>query len=159
TIDAPTIEAPGVSASSTDLPDIDAPASNLGTLDAGISSLDDALAGMPDINSPSPILFEKATVWHAILKWCLTLGGMLLIGGITLGKIQARRRKRFVPGPWKYSLRAPAATRPALSRDDIEEGAAYLTLQVNQEASRQLDIVRTVHATATAGGAPALVYR
>src|SRR5262249_34093025 len=51
--------------------------------------------------------------------------GMVLVVGVLLaiGGIRARRRRSFVPGPWRYSLQVPPATRPVLDRDAVVDGA------------------------------------
>lgn len=86
------------------------------------------------------------------------LGGLAiaLAGGAAL--LVRRRRARFVPGPYRYTPKIPAATRPVLATREIEDGAANLTWQTEAPGA-ELDIRRTIDATAARAGMPAIVYR
>jgi hypothetical protein len=103
---------------------------------------------------------EASGPWRELVSWgMLFVGGALLVGGLALGDVRARQRKRFVPGPWRYSLRVPKVTRPVLDGDDIVDGAAHLTWQAAPEVAGDLDGERSAHATVAAGGAPVILYR
>jgi outer membrane protein OmpA-like peptidoglycan-associated protein len=84
------------------------------------------------------------------------VGFLIVLAGAA--SLVARRRRQFLPGPWRYRVDIPDAKKPALSRLDIEDGAADLTWQAN-EPGHELDIDRTVARTAAAGGMPVIAYR
>ncbi len=88
----------------------------------------------------------------------LALGMILLVFAAIGGWLGARARRRFVPGPWRYTLAVPPATKPVLPRKAIEDAAVGLTWQV-AEMGQDLDLARSVVATAERGGLPTFVHR
>ena len=86
------------------------------------------------------------------------LGVAVLVAAVLSALSATRARRGFLPGPWRYALEIPPATRPALPRTAIEDAAADLALRVPRSV-HELDPARTVAATVARGGLPTPVYR
>jgi hypothetical protein len=108
----------------------------------------------PTIKRP-PASSSTAT---AIAVVALGTGIAILVLAAIAGAIDARARRRFLPGPWRYALAVPPATAPVLSRLAIEDAAADLAA-LGPETEHDLDLERSVAATVAQGGFPTPVRR
>jgi hypothetical protein len=109
-------------------------------------------APLPMLPQPeSPAAFDPTYAGFAV-------GAIVLAAAAAAALLGARARRRFLPGPWRYALAIPPASKPVLSRLAIEDAAAGLGGHAHAPG-RELDVARSTAATARAGGSPTLVFR
>ncbi len=135
-------------------------------LDAAIAAVDAApapiaaaVAPAAPIAPPPPIVVEPApSIGPLVAMFAAIVGAMLAAVAIVLALHAARRRKKFLPGPWTYRATIPPTTRPILGSLAIEDTASALTFQADA-AGTELDLGRTVDRTLAAGGLLTPVYQ
>ncbi|MDP2340782.1 MAG: hypothetical protein Q8O67_07485 [Deltaproteobacteria bacterium] len=94
-----------------------------------------------------------------VVRIALGAAGLaLVLAGLTLRRRRRRREAVFVPGPTLFTLRVPPTPLPRLADDDVEDAAAFLTFR-SEEASTEIDVERTVEASARSAGRVELRFR
>lgn len=87
---------------------------------------------------------------------------MLILGMLVLATVAvvfahgSRAHRRFLPGPWRYEIAAPPATNHVLPAEAVEDAAADLSWRAPGLAD-DIDIERSIAATAAKGGLPTFV--
>lgn len=121
-------------------------------------------AAAPDLNpieANAGVVDATSRDWAVVAMWSLLCGGIAAVfAALVLGWRVRRRRRRFVPGPWRYQrVIPPEQLGAAFTEAQIEDTAATLTWQAGFETTDVLDIDRTIARTVDTAGFVRPVYK